>query len=294
MSQKAVEAELGIIGGSGLYELAMLGDPREVELSTPYGNPSDVVVLGELNGRSVAFLPRHGRAHQLSPSEVPAAANIYALKYLGVTEIVSVSAVGSLRTELRPGDFVVPDQLVDLTRSRRLSSFFTNGAVAHLPFADPYCGRLRPLLIDVAHRVLGATVHDAGTYLCIEGPQFSTRAESELYRSWGMDIIGMTAVPEAKLAREAGICFAILALVTDYDCWRRDEQTVTADMVAAVMHGNVTAAQVAIGSFAQTAPRGQACACRDALAEAILSDSSSVPEEVRNRLNLLAGRYLNV
>lgn len=293
MSQKAVEAEVGIIGGSGLYKLAMLKDPREIELSTPYGKPSDVVVVGELGGRHVVFLSRHGRQHQLSPTEIPAAANIYALKFLGVTDILSVSAVGSLREALRPGDLVVPDQLVDLTRGNRRSSFFDNGFVAHLPFADPYCGRLRPILADAANLVTGTHVHPSGTYVCIEGPQFSTRAESELYRSWGMDIIGMTAVPEAKLAREAGICFAALALVTDYDCWRHDEETVTADMVATVMQKNIAAAQVAITTFVQTVPRGQTCACRDALAHAILSHSSSIPDDAKNRLDLLAGRYFS-
>lgn len=277
--------ELGVIGGSGLYELAGLVDPREVTVSTPYGDPSDAVVVGELSGRRVAFLARHGRGHRITPSEVPAAANIYALKTLGVTELLSVSAVGSLREQLRPGDFVVPDQLVDLTKGLRRYSFFGDGVVAHLPFADPYCGRLRSALLGVAGG--GPTrVHDAGTYVCIEGPQFSTRAESALYRSWGMDVIGMTASPEAKLAREAGICLANLALVTDYDCWHETEEAVTADLVAAVMAKNVTAAKNVIETFARQVSPARTCACRTSLAQAVLSDLSTAPERTRERLAL--------
>lgn len=292
MSSKSISAELGIIGGSGLYNFAGLENISEVELSTPYGRPSDPITVGELAGRRVAFVARHGRQHQFSPTEVPAAANIYALKHLGVTEIVSVSAVGSLREELRPGDLVLPDQLVDLTKGRRRSTFFGDGLVVHLPFADPYCPRMRSsLATTMSHN--GSTPHDLGTYVCIEGPQFSTRAESELYRLWGMDIIGMTAAPEAKLAREAEICFAVLALVTDYDCWRPGDEAVTADMVATVMRRNVAAAQAVIRTYAQTAPRGQSCQCRSALAHAVLSDSSGLDDQVRDRVNLLAGRYLS-
>ncbi|KAA2252847.1 S-methyl-5'-thioadenosine phosphorylase [Solihabitans fulvus] len=284
MSRKPVEAEIGIIGGSGLYELSMLADARSVDVSTPFGPPSGPIVLGELAGRRVAFVSRHGAGHRLSPSEVPAAANIYALRQLGVAEAVAVSAVGSLRAELRPGDLVVQDQLVDLTRGIRRATFFEAGVVAHLPFADPYCARLRPLLVAAARRAQGATVHDSGTYVCIEGPQFSSRAESELYRSWGMDVIGMTAAPEAKLAREAGICLTGLALVTDYDCWRRDEEAVTASMVADTMRRNVVAAQAAIAEFLATAPPAQPCDCHDALDHALLSDLAGAGEGILARL----------
>ena len=291
MAANPVEAEIGIIGGSGLYDFSVLEDPSEFRLSTPFGNPSDLVVVGGLNGRRVAFLARHGRHHQYSPSTIPAAANIYAMKYLGVTELLSVSAVGSLRTELRPGDLVLPDQLVDLTKGRP-STFFDRGLVAHLPFATPYCGRLRQVLREAAEAVPETTSHGSGTYVCIEGPQFSTRAESELYRSWGMDVIGMTAAPEAKLAREAGMCLATLALVTDYDCWRRGEEPVTAEMVATVMRKNVTAAQRAIVNFTKTAKRGEECECQSALANAIMSDPAAISEADKRRVDLLAGPYL--
>ncbi|MBN6038803.1 S-methyl-5'-thioadenosine phosphorylase [Amycolatopsis sp. 195334CR] len=284
-------AEVGIIGGSGLYALELLSRPRTVELSTPFGPPSGEVVLGELAGREVAFLPRHGKGHRLTPSEVPYAANVHALKSLGVTEILSVSAVGSLREELRPGDLVVPGQLTDLTRGIRRSSFFGDGVVAHLPFADPYCERLRPHLVKAA-RMVGVTVHDAATYVCIEGPHFSTRAESALYRTWGMDVIGMTAATEAKLAREAGICLAPLALVTDYDCWRDGEAAVTAGAVAETMRRNISAAQAAVSRFLDHAPRAETCDCHDALAHAIMSDTSALPAETRERLELIAGKYL--
>ncbi|MEC3980505.1 S-methyl-5'-thioadenosine phosphorylase [Amycolatopsis sp. H20-H5] len=292
MVKNPIEAEIGIIGGSGLYDLSMLEDPSEFRLSTPFGNPSDLVVVGGLNGRRVAFLARHGRQHQHSPSAIPSAANIYAMKYLGVTELLSVSAVGSLRDRLRPGELVVPDQLVDLTRNRRPSTFFDRGLVAHLPFADPYCGHLRRVLLDAVKTVPGSTCHDSGTYVCIEGPHFSTRAESELYRSWGMDIIGMTAAPEAKLAREAGMCLATIALVTDYDCWRQNEKPVTAEMVASVMSKNVAAAKQAIVNFTLTAPHKRDCECQEALAHAIMSDASSISEADRQRLDLVAGQYL--
>ena len=281
---KMERIELGVIGGSGLYGLAGLANQREVDLSTPYGKPSDPIVVGELAGRRVAFLARHGRGHRITPSEVPAVANIYALKSLGVTEIVSVSAVGSLREELRPGDFVLPDQLVDRTNGIRRYSFFGDGVVAHVPLGDPYCARLRAALLDVAGGT--ARVHDGGTYICIEGPQFSTRAESELYRAWGMDIIGMTASPEAKLAREAGICLVNLALVTDYDCWREATEAVTAEMVAAVMARNVATAKVVIESFAKRVSPAVSCGCRTAVTNAVLTDPAVVPVPARERLRL--------
>jgi 5'-methylthioadenosine phosphorylase len=292
MSKTAASAEVGIIGGSGMYDLSFEDNAREIDVSTPYGRPSDTIVFGELMGRAVAFIPRHGRGHRLEPTEIPAAANMYALKQAGVTEIVSVSAVGSLREELAPGHSVVPDQLVDLSRSGSRASFFGAGIVVHLPFADPFCSRTRPLLVEAAcgH---GGQVHDGGTYVCIAGPQFSTRAESELYRRWGMDVIGMTVAAEAKLAREAGICYASLALVTDYDCWRTDHEAVTAEAVAAVMRANVATAQAAVRSYLRKAPRREHCSCHDALAHAILSCRSSLPLAVRDRVDLVAGRFLD-
>ena len=291
MAKNSVEAEIGIIGGSGIYDFPGLEDTSEFKLSTPFGNPSDVVVVGDLNGSRVAFLARHGRHHQHSPSSVPAAANIYAMKYLGVRDLISVSAVGSLRDHLRPGELVVPDQLVDLTKGRS-STFFDRGLVVHLPFAEPFCPRLRRELLTAVGAVAGITSHDSGTYVCIEGPQFSTRAESELNRSLGMDIIGMTAAPEAKLAREAGMCLATIALVTDYDCWRQGEEPVTADMVAEVMRRNVAATRKAILNFAKAPRQERTCECQDALAHAIMSDSASISESDRDRLDLLAGNYL--
>jgi 5'-methylthioadenosine phosphorylase len=290
MTERLPAADLGVIGGSGLYELEWPEGKREIELSTPFGAPSGEVVVGVLGGRPVAFVARHGRGHRYLPTEVPVAANIHALKQLGVRQILSISAVGSLRAELEPGHLVVPDQLVDLTRHRR-STFFGDGVVAHLPFADPFCPRLRARLLNVA--AAHARTHSTGTYVCIEGPHFSTRAESELYRSWGMSIIGMTAAPEAKLAREAGICYTTLALVTDYDCWRDDESSVTADMVASVMRGNIATAVNILRQFALSTDTAEPeCGCADAMRQAIMSDPAQVSPEVIDRLELIAGKYL--
>jgi len=291
MANNSAEAELGIIGGSGIYDFPGLDNRNEFKLSTPFGNPSDVVVTGDFGGRRVAFLARHGSHHQHSPSAIPVAANIYAMKYLGVRELISVSAVGSLRDHLRPGELVVPDQLVDRTNGRS-STFFDRGLVAHLPFAEPFCPRLRREVLTAVEAVDGVTSHDSGTYVCIEGPQFSTRAESELYRAQGMDVIGMTAAPEAKLAREAELCLATIALVTDYDCWRPAEEPVTAAMVAKVMQANVAAAMRAILNFTKTSRQERTCGCPGALAHAIMSDSASMSDADRDRLSLLAGHYL--
>ncbi|WP_285569774.1 S-methyl-5'-thioadenosine phosphorylase [Actinoallomurus iriomotensis] len=286
-------AEVGIIGGSGLYELAELENAETVEVETPFGSPSDALVVGRLSGRSVAFVPRHGRGHRLTPTEIPVRANIWALKALGVRQVISISAVGSLREEYRPGSLVVPDQIVDWTKSGRPKSFFEDGIVVHTSVADPYCGRLREELMAAAHSATDTTIHDSGTYICIEGPQFSTRAESELYRFLKMDIIGMTAVPEAKLAREAELCYSALALVTDYDCWRSDEQAVEADLVTAVMARNADAAKRTIVRLVEKLPADAACECQDALAHAIITDRAAVPPSVRERLDLLIGRHLN-
>lgn len=293
MNANSARAEIGVIGGSGLYQLDGLTDPEWISASTPYGDPSDDILLGTLASRRVAFLPRHGRGHRLTPSEIPARANLYALKELGVREVLSVSAVGSLREELAPGDLVVCDQIVDRTRGLRPPTFFGDGLVVHVALAEPYCARVRGLLLEAARRASGATVHASGTYCCMEGPQFSTRAESELYRSWGLDVIGMTALPEAKLAREAELCYAGLALVTDYDCWHPDHESVTAEVVAEVMRRNTAAAQGAVAAFVETLPAGADCSCHDALAAAIITARDAAPDDVRERYKLLAGRHLD-
>lgn len=269
-------ADIGIIGGSGLYALPGLKDAQKVDLNTPYGAPSDPLVVGSLEGRNVAFLARHGAGHRISPSDIPARANLYAMKFLGVQEIISVGAVGSLRGDIAPGDIVVLDQLIDRTRGVRPASFFADGLVAHVSLADPYCGRMRSLLGRAAEEE-HSSVHEPGTYCCIEGPQFSTRAESELYRSWGMDVIGMTALPEARLAREAELCYAGLALVTDYDCWHPGHDVVDARSVAEVMAANVDAAQRIVRQYVKRS-RLTPCPCHRALDNAVMTDRQLVPE----------------
>ncbi len=236
---KEVKAEIGVIGGSGLYDVEMLENVKEIKIYTPYGQPSDNVVVGEFKGRTVAFLPRHGRGHKIPPHKINYRANIWALKSIGVDKIVAISAVGSLREDYRPGDFVVPDQFIDFTKKRDYT-FFEGGVVGHFSMADPFCEPLRKLIVAVG-RELGLRIHDKGTYICIEGPRFSTRAESKLFKSWGADIIGMTLVPEVTLAREVGICYATIAMVTDYDVWA--EKPVTAAEVAKVMAENVEKAK---------------------------------------------------
>lgn len=285
-------ADIGVIGGSGLYDLDVLEERTEARVATPYGDPSDSLVVGVIAGRRVAFVPRHGRGHVLAPAEIPVLANIYALKLLGVERVVSVSAVGSLREDFAPGHLVVPDQIVDRTRGARPSSFFGEGLVVHAPFADPYCGLLRRSLVEAALRTDGAVVHDGGTYCCMEGPQFSTRAESELHRRWGLDLIGMIAVPEAKAAREAEFCYAALALVTDYDCWRPEHHSVTAEMVAEVMKRNTVAAQEAVVALVESLPEERGCPCESALENAVLTDRKAVPQALRERVDLLIGEYL--
>lgn len=287
----AVEVEVGIIGGSGLYDLEALTDVREVRVVTPYGDPSDALVVGSLGGIRVAFLPRHGRRHQIVPTNVPARANIYALKSLGVRQLISVSAVGSLREELRPGDLVTPDQIVDRTRNRRETTFFDEDIVVHVPFGEPFCGRLRELLGSAARHATDAVVHASGTYCCMEGPQFSTRAESELYRSWGLDVIGMTALPEAKLAREAELCYAGLALVTDYDCWRAETDDVSASGVAEVMRRNSAAAKASLVALLEALDPEPKCDCQNALATSVITPLDAVPQASRERNRLLVGRH---
>ncbi len=282
------EAEIGIIGGSGFYEMDGLSELVEVEVDTPFGPPSDLLVVGTLAGRRVAFLSRHARGHRYTPTEVPSQANIYALKSLGVQTVVAISAVGSMKEEIAPLHVVVPNQLFDRTVARP-RSFFGSGIVGHIPFAHPYCDPLRQTLLD-AGREEGATIHDGGTYVCIEGPQFSTLGESLVYRQWGMTVVGMTAIPEAKLAREAEMCYATLALVTDYDSWHPEHDSVTVQMVTANSAHNTALAKrivrrVVAGLDAQT------CGCTDALANAVMTDPALIPPAQRAKLGILLDKY---
>jgi 5'-methylthioadenosine phosphorylase len=285
------QAEIGIIGGSGLYAMPGLTDVHEQAVSTPWGEPSDPLVLGTLDGRRVAFLARHGKGHRLLPSELPFRANIYALKSVGVEQILSVSAVGSLKEEHKPTDFVIPDQFIDRTFHRE-STFFGNGIVGHVAFGDPVCAVVASALYTACEnaKVVGKL---GGTYVCMEGPQFSTRAESNLYRSWGADIIGMTNLQEAKLAREAEICYATLAMVTDYDCWHTGHADVTVEQVIAVMHQNTANACNVVRTAVSLLPRERTCGCATAAQFAIMTDRAAIPQATRDKLHLLFGKYLN-
>ena len=286
----ASTVKVGVIGGSGLYDIAGLEDVCEIELSTPFGAPSDAYVTGRLGGVPVVFLPRHGRGHRISPSEINFRANIWGLKKLGVTRILSVSAVGSMREEIVPGDFVVIDQFFDRTR-HRADTFFGGGVVAHVMFADPVCPRLRKTLLE-AGRALGLRMHDGGTYVNMEGPQFSTRAESRIYRQWGVDVIGMTNLQEAKLAREAEICYATIAMATDYDCWHEGHDDVTVEGILAVMHKNIgNAKKLILQAAPKLAPQGD-CPDGSALKHAIMTDKARIPDDARLRLGLLIGKYV--
>ncbi len=282
-------ALLGVIGGSGLYEMDGLTETETVSIETPYGDPSDEIVLGTLGERRMAFLPRHGRGHRILPSELNFRANIYAMKRLGADAIISVSAVGSLREEIEPGHLVVPDQFIDRTRGR-ISTFFGDGVVAHVSFADPFCSSLSAVAVAAAE-LAGATVHTGGTYVCMEGPMFSTRAESHLYRSWGGNIIGMTNLQEAKLAREAEICFATLAMATDYDCWRDDDEVGIADVLA-VLTANADLARRTVARAAGSIDAGRDCGCRTALEHAVITDPAAIPDHRRKELAVTAGRVL--
>jgi 5'-methylthioadenosine phosphorylase len=284
------EANVAFIGGSGLYDMDGLADREQVNIETPFGPPSDTIVVGALDGVRVAFLPRHGRGHRISPTELPARANIYALKMLGVERIVSISAVGSLKEHVKPLDVVVPDQLIDRTWNRA-STFFGDGIVAHVGFAEPFCPVLSCALAQAA-RQQGVTTHVGGACVVIEGPQFSTRAESELYRSWGASIIGMTALPEAKLAREAEICYATLALVTDYDCWHQSEESVSVELVVENLRRNVSNSQRIIRGLVQQIPSDRGCPCASALKNAIITSPERIPESARKRLAIIVDRYL--
>jgi 5'-methylthioadenosine phosphorylase len=285
------QAEVGIIGGSGLYSMPGLTVVEEVQLETPFGQPSDAYVIGVLEGRKVAFLARHGRGHVLLPTELNFRANIYGFKQLGVERIVSVSAVGSLKEEHKPTDFVMPDQFIDRT-TQRVSTFFGGGIVAHVGFGDPICGEMAAA-VESACNTVGVVGKRGGTYVCMEGPQFSTKAESNLYRSWGADVIGMTNLQEAKLAREAEICYVTVAMVTDYDCWHPAHDAVTVEQIIAVLHKNAANAAEVVRTTVGILPKKRSCKCGSALAHAILTDRAKIPAEARKRLGLLLDRYLN-
>ena len=281
---------VGVLGATGLYQMDDLTQVQDVELSTPYGDPSDFITVGELNGIRVAFLPRHGRGHSISPTEVPVRANIHALKQLGVERLISVSAVGSLREEIEPLDMVVPDQLIDRTR-HRVDTFFGEGLVAHVAFGDPFCPELSELLSGAAGDT-DATVHEGGTYVVMEGPAFSTRAESELYRFWGADIIGMTALPEAKLAREAEMCFAVLATATDYDSWHKEHDDVTVDVILANLRKNVKTSQQALRRLLPRLTAARRCDCQSALGAALVTSEKLVPKETIEKLGPIISKYM--
>jgi 5'-methylthioadenosine phosphorylase len=285
-----VKAKIGVIGGSGLYSMPGFEAEEEVELETPFGTPSDSYVVGSLAGREVAFLSRHGRGHRFSPSEINYRANIYGMKCLGVERIISLSAVGSLKEEHRPLDFVIPDQFFDRTRSR-ISTFFGEGMVAHISFAHPICPELTGVLAK-ACAAANVTAKQGGTYLCMEGPAFSTKAESNVYRSWGMDVIGMTNLQEAKLAREAEICYVTVAMVTDYDCWHEDHDAVTVDQIIATLNKNAENACTVVEQAIARIPAGRSCACGSALSHAIITDRKLVPEATRRKLGILIAKYL--
>ncbi|HWR37143.1 MAG TPA: S-methyl-5'-thioadenosine phosphorylase [Clostridia bacterium] len=283
------KADIGILGGSGLYHMKGLTDVHEVSLDTPFGKPSDNYVIGMLAGRRVAFLARHGRGHKIMPTELNFRANIYGFKELGVERILSVSAVGSLKEKHKPLDFVVPDQFYDRTK-QRVSTFFGDGIVAHIAFGDPVCMDVARIAHSACEKV-GVNSKLGGTYVCMEGPQFSTKAESNLYRSWGMDVIGMTNLQEAKLAREAEICYATIAMVTDFDCWHPDHDDVTVDQIVAVLLKNAENAADVVREAVAAMPKERTCKCGSALATAILTSKDAVPPATRKRLDLIIGKY---
>jgi 5'-methylthioadenosine phosphorylase len=285
------QAKIGVIGGTGLYDVEGLTDIEEVEINTPFGKPSDAITIGRLEGVEVAFLPRHGRGHRISPTEIPVRANIYALKSLGVEHIIAVSSAGSFKTEIEPGHLLIPDQIIDRTRGR-VSSFFSDGIVAHIPFAEPFCSTLSQVLYQSA-KTAGASVHPKGTFVVMEGPAFSTRAESRLYRSWGADLIGMTALPEAKLAREAEICYAIIGCITDYDSWWHSAEPITIDVILNTMRQNVNTAKKVIKLAVSRLPEKRDCGCATALETAIVTAPELIPAEQKKKLNLLIGKYIS-
>jgi len=285
------EAKIGVIGGTGVYQMEALTDVEEVKIKTPFGDPSDAIVLGTLEGVRVAFLPRHGRGHRILPSEVNSRANIWALKSLGVERIISISACGSMREDIAPRHIVIPDQIFDFTKLRRPNTFFGHGLAAHISFAEPFCPELSELLYQAVKKT-GATVHKGGTFLVIEGPRFSTKGESRVFRQWGVDIIGMTAVPEAQLAREAEICYATMAHVTDYDVWHETEEPVTVEVVIQNLLANAEVAKQAIRNLVPTIPAERTCECARALETAIITQRDLIPEKVKEDLKPLIGKYL--
>ena len=284
------QARIGVIGGSGLYDIEGMTDIEEVDITTPFGKPSDTITIGKLEGVGIAFLPRHGKGHHISPTELPARANIYAMKSLGVEHIIASCSVGSFKKELEPGHLLIPDQLIDRTRSR-VNTFFEEGIVSHIAFADPFCPMLSQILIEAAKEA-GVTVHPEGTLVVMEGPAFSTRAESRLYRSWDADIIGMTALPEAKLAREAEICYAIIGCVTDFDSWWEPGKPVTVDVILDILHKNIDTAKEIIKLAVSRIPESRDCDCATALKTAIVTDLKLIPDEQKKKLDLLIAKYL--
>lgn len=294
MERKVSDHRIGVIGGSGLYELEGFEVRERRALATPFGVPSDELVLGTLEGKELIFLPRHGRGHRFSPTEVPYRANIFAMKQLGVSRIISVSAVGSMKEEIHPGHMVLPDQFIDRTVARS-NTFFDNGIVAHVSFADPTCKDLRGTLLESCKRE-NVPVHEGGAYVCIEGPQFSTRAESRVFRSWGVSVIGMTNLPEARLAREAEICYSTLALSTDYDCWHEGEEAVSVEAVIAVLTKNVDNAKRVIrrAILSTDTKSARTCPCSSALKHAIMTRSDAVPMVTKRQLAPLIGRYISI
>ncbi len=279
---------LGVIGGSGLYDIEEMGKIREVNVKTPFGDPSDALIVGEIAGTTVVFLPRHGRGHLIGPSQINYRANIYAMKKMGATAILSISAVGSMKEKIRPGDIVVVDQFFDNTK-QRAGTFFSDGVVGHVQFADPVCPSLASIALASAKKTV-KRVHKGGTYLCMEGPAFSTRAESAIYRKWGVDVIGMTNMPEAKLAREAGICYSTLALATDYDCWREGHEDVSVDAIIAVLRQNVENSKKIVVDVAKRLSARSGCGCSNSLEYAILTDPKKIPAAARKRLSLFLGK----
>lgn len=287
----ATQVSIGIIGGSGLYSMSGLSDTREIRVKTPFGDPSDVIVLGMLEGKRVGFLARHGRGHRILPSEINYQANIYAMKLLGAERIISVSAVGSLKEDLRPGEFLLPDQFFDRTKNRA-STFFGEGLVAHLAFAHPTCGELSGVLANACTRE-GVQVHRRGTYICIEGPQFSTLAEAEVHRQLRFDVIGMTNLTEAKLAREAEICYATIAMITDYDCWHPDHESVTAAQIIVTLNQNAENAQKVLRAAVREVPSARSCKCGVALKNSLVTDWKLVPKATKKRLAAIIGKYIS-
>jgi 5'-methylthioadenosine phosphorylase len=284
------QAKIGVIGGTGLYDIEGMTDIEEIKIKTPFGDPSDVIVIGKLNGIGIAFLPRHGREHRILPNELPSRANIYAFKSIGVEHIIAVNSAGSLKDGIEPGTLVIPDQVIDCTKGR-ISTFFGNGIVAHIPYSDPFCAELSRV-IYVSGVEAGAHVHKGGTFIAMEGPAFSTRAESNLYRSWEADIIGMTVFPEAKLAREAEICYASIACVTDYDCWKERTESVTANIILDCMRRNVDITKLIIKIAVTKIPTLPRCSCMDALKTSIVTPSELIPTVQKEKLKAIIGKYI--